>query len=314
MIATAAASKTATTPSRSQIAPPSTGPILLAVDASPDSDLGARAAIQLAGSLKRALHVVHCWFPLITPYGTAGGPVIDIDQTCRGPAAELLGTQVAELEHQGAQVAGQYLVMGRASEEIARLATGLDAQLIVIGSRGLGAVKRLVLGSVSEGVAHTATTPVLVVRGGGEVWPPEQILIGDDGSEQARRAAAAAAAIASATGAELTIATVIPHTWLEAASPGQVRAAEDARDAGHAMIREVADQLAGAYGIEAKTAVLFGDPAVTLISTAGAGPAPALIAVGSGGLGAIERLALGSVSTKVLRGAHGPVLISHRAR
>ena len=181
----------------------------------------------------------------------------------------------------------------------------------MIGSRGLGAVKRLVLGSVSEGVVHTAATPVLVVRGGEQAWPPQRILVGDDGSEEARRAAEAAAAIAVGMGAELTIATMISHAWLDAVSPGEARVAAAFRAAGEAMLDEIAGRLGAAYGIEVQTAVLYGDPAVTLISTAGAGPTPALIAVGSRGLGAIERMALGSVSTKVLHGAHGPVLISH---
>jgi nucleotide-binding universal stress UspA family protein len=305
------ASATATTSSRGPVAPSSSRPIVLAVDGSPDSGLAARAAADLAGSLKEELHLVHCWLPLITPYGPAGEPPINIEQAYREPAEELLRTHVQELEREGAQVAGHHLLMGRAIEQIPDLAARLGAQLIVIGSRGLGAVKRVVLGSVSEGVTHTAETPVLVVRGGGKVWPPDQILVGVDGSEQSRRVAESAALIATATGAELTIATVIPHAWIDAASPGDARAAEDARAAGEAMTREVADQLVTAFGIAAKTVVLFGDPADTLISAAAPGSTPALIAVGSRGLGPIGRLALGSVSTKVLHGTHGPVLISH---
>lgn len=307
------ASETTTTPTSPIVGPALTGPILLAVDGSPDSDLATRAAVDLARGMKQGLVAVHCWLPLITPYGPAGEPAIDIELACREPAEALLRAQVEELERQGTQVAGQYLLLGLPSEQIPDLAARLGAQLIVIGSRGLGAVKRLVLGSVSEGVVHTATTPVLVVRGGRNAWPPEQILIGDDGSEYSRRAAHAAAAIASATGAALTVATVIPNAWLDVASSGEARAREAARAAGETMTREVADQLVAAYGVEPRTAVLFGDPVVTLIATAAGGSTPALIAVGSRGLGALERLALGSVSTKVLRGAPGPVLISHSA-
>jgi hypothetical protein len=52
------ASETATTPSRDQVAPASTGPILLVVDGSPDSDLATEGAIDPAINLKRELHIV----------------------------------------------------------------------------------------------------------------------------------------------------------------------------------------------------------------------------------------------------------------
>jgi nucleotide-binding universal stress UspA family protein len=56
-----------------------------------------------------------------------------------------------------------------------------------------------------------------------------------------------------------------------------------------------------------------GDAAACLIEAAEEGaPERALIAVGSRGLGAAQRLRVGSVSTKVLRAARGPVLVVHR--
>ena len=55
---------------------------------------------------------------------------------------------------------------GRAAEEISGLAEELGVDLVVVGSRRVGTVKRLTTGSVSEGVAHLADCPVLVVRGG----------------------------------------------------------------------------------------------------------------------------------------------------
>ena len=75
--------------------------------------MAVRVATDLAAGLKCPLHVVHCWVPLIIPTGPAGGLVIDIEQTYREPAQELLGTQVEGLEQLGAQVAGKHLLMGR---------------------------------------------------------------------------------------------------------------------------------------------------------------------------------------------------------
>jgi hypothetical protein len=59
---------------------------------------------------------------------------------------------------------------------------------VVVGSRGLGAVKRLVVGSVAEGVVRLAPCPVLVMRGGKGAWPPSRIVVGYDPSEGAKEA------------------------------------------------------------------------------------------------------------------------------
>ena len=55
-------------------------------------------------------------------------------------------------------------VDGFAVEEICRKASEFDAQLIVVGSHGWGPARRLLSGSVSTGLVHSAPCPVLVVR------------------------------------------------------------------------------------------------------------------------------------------------------
>src|SRR3712207_9215315 len=81
-------------------------------------------------------------------------------------------------------VAGAHLRKGRPAEEIVALAEELDAGLVVLGSRGLGLVKRLVVGSVAEGVVSLAPCPVLVVRGGEAAWPPSRVVVGDRSEER----------------------------------------------------------------------------------------------------------------------------------
>ena len=56
------------------------------------------------------------------------------------------------------------LLAGSPVDEIVAYADSLDADLIVLGSRGRGAIATAVLGSVSRGVLHEAHRPVLVVR------------------------------------------------------------------------------------------------------------------------------------------------------
>jgi nucleotide-binding universal stress UspA family protein len=58
----------------------------------------------------------------------------------------------------------------------------------------------------------------------------------------------------------------------------------------------------------------FDDPAVAILEVAKEGEEPTLIAVGSRGLGKVQRMRLGSVSTKVVRAATGPVLVHPHAQ
>jgi nucleotide-binding universal stress UspA family protein len=60
------------------------------------------------------------------------------------------------------------LASGNPVEEIIRYADAIEADLIVVGSRGHGAVSSVLLGSVSRGVLHRASRPVAVVRGAPE--------------------------------------------------------------------------------------------------------------------------------------------------
>lgn len=72
--------------------------------------------------------------------------------------------EVERMEGAGTQVARAHLSSGRADEEIVVLAEELGTDLIVLGCRGLGGVKRALMGSVSESVVRHAHCPVMVAR------------------------------------------------------------------------------------------------------------------------------------------------------
>jgi nucleotide-binding universal stress UspA family protein len=57
------------------------------------------------------------------------------------------------------------LLKGNPADEIVTFADVIDADLIVVGSRGHGAIVSTLLGSVSRGVLHESRRPVLIVRG-----------------------------------------------------------------------------------------------------------------------------------------------------
>lgn len=68
-------------------------------------------------------------------------------------------------EHGGAEVRIEpHVLAGPAAKEIARVASQVRADLVVVGSHGRRGVKRMVLGSVAEEVLRVARCPVLVMR------------------------------------------------------------------------------------------------------------------------------------------------------
>jgi nucleotide-binding universal stress UspA family protein len=79
------------------------------------------------------------------------------DRTSLVEAAELAAERGVEVKTE--------LLAGNPADEIVAYADSIDADLIVIGSRGHGTIASALLGSVSRAVLHDSRRPVLVVRG-----------------------------------------------------------------------------------------------------------------------------------------------------
>ena len=136
--------------------------ILLATDGSQDA-LALRAALDLSSSTASELHVVHAWqaFP---EYSHPSIAMASDSALYEREAQEVLFEQLDKIEEAGAIAVGAHLKRGRAAETITDVAKDLGAGLIVMGSRGLGGVRRALMGSVSDSVVRHAHCPVLVVR------------------------------------------------------------------------------------------------------------------------------------------------------
>ena len=170
-------------------------------------------------------------------------------------------------------------------------------------------MKRLLVGSVSGSVVHHAKRPVLVVRGGAGQWSPVRVVIGDDLSEDARSAAELGVTLGKLMEAE----TLLVHTY-EGMPPHPETLPRDDRELYETMVEKHLEQvepalegraaeLADAHGLRPRVRIVPGESAQVLSEVAEEGGIPSLLVVGSRGLGAGERMLLGSVSTKVLSGA-----------
>jgi len=123
-------------------------------------------------------------------------------------------------------VARAHLRVGRPDKEIVDLAEEIDAGLVVVGSRGLGGVRRALVGSVSDSVVRHAPCPVLVVRQARNGHPrgrtrregawesecvPNEDPLGADGSTDSSLTVRVAAHVSKGIGSELHVVHVLPQ-------------------------------------------------------------------------------------------------------
>ncbi len=163
------------------------------------------------------------------------------------------------------------------------------------------------MGSVSERVVSLAPCAVLVVRG---VWPPGRVVVGDDSSEEARKAGELAATIGELFGASTLLVCAYPplRNYAPRFPPSALMYGDVPRELEEAL-EQRATELEELLGTRPQVRAVAGDAAAIIQAAAKEGDEPTLTAVGSRGLGAARRVVVGSVSTRVLRAANGPVLI-----
>jgi nucleotide-binding universal stress UspA family protein len=137
--------------------------ILLPTDGSEEATLATQTVTDLGERTGSELHVVHVGEIPHTHYPDRYGYRALYEEDER-EARQLLEAQVEKMQAAGATVAQAHLRMGRADEEVVVLAEELGVDLIAMGGRGLGGVRRALMGSVSDSVVRHAHCPVLVVR------------------------------------------------------------------------------------------------------------------------------------------------------
>jgi len=190
------------------------------------------------------------------------------------------------------------------------LAAAEGADLLVVGARGLGGFRGLLLGSVSQQCLHHASGPVAVVHGErtGDSGTCGRVVVGIDASDAADAALRWAVADAAARRSVLEVV----HAWevpvnygpVVGTFPYDVAAIESAA---HRLVDEVvADATASAPDVVVERAVVAGGAASSLLDAAKDAD---LLVVGRRGLGGFRRLLLGSVADHVARHADTTVVV-----
>jgi nucleotide-binding universal stress UspA family protein len=142
--------------------------IVVGVDYEELGEAALRTAFALASSAgSTEVHPVHVRSPL-EGFPISGRTVAKIDndlETLRTYVGEILGDWLEEHDDAVIPEVSAHVTNGRPAEALVRVAAGLRAGLIVVGTHGRRGLSRAILGSVAGAVVEKATCPVLVVRG-----------------------------------------------------------------------------------------------------------------------------------------------------
>ncbi|GAA2287392.1 universal stress protein [Nonomuraea roseoviolacea subsp. roseoviolacea] len=266
--------------------------LVVGVDGS-DAGLAAVAwAMQEAVIRRATVRVVHVM------------PSFELDGHRRESARTVVADALrrARLEQENVEVDAQLLT---GDPRLGLIRASKDAELLVVGSHGLGGLWELAVGSVALGVPGQATCPVAVIRTL-PVQPRNEIVVGVDGSEGGRAAIEFAFTEAALRGGEVHAVHAVSH----AAGGRGPEAGPDSDIAAGAEQCLMTEALAGFSkrypDVKFVERLELGRPAEVLREvSAGAG----LLVVGSRGRGPVAGYFLGSVSNALLQHAPCPLVV-----
>jgi nucleotide-binding universal stress UspA family protein len=284
--------------------------VLIGVDGSEDSRSALQWGAGIAERLGASIHVMRAWqYPSDAILSIGRLELPPPDKAAARIEAELR-VLLEETLGQRAEQATVEVARGPAAGVLLHAAES-HPRMVVVGSRGLGGFKGLMLGSVGRQLAEHVTCPVTVVRPGAPAAPfrLETIVTAHDGSPNASHAMDVAAAIATQLGAQLVVASAAPP------AAGERRGGVESRT----NLSERREQLETwcaplrDAGVEHHIAVVEGDARTALLDVVRDRYADLLV-VGSRGRGPVAKLLLGSVASSLAQHSEQPVMIVPQPR
>lgn len=269
--------------------------IVLATDGSDQAQAAVDATIALGRDSSAEVNVVHVW----------NGE--DHGEARRRMAGTLYRLRVGGLV---AEPKLSQASRDQVASTICQAARDFDADLIVLGSRGLSDWESIYKHSVSHQVLSATDCPVLVVRGrpGGGAGGPRRVLLAIAGGHDVAPGVRAALAAAKPAGSRVMVVHVA-QTIVGVQGEAYIEPEDEIHMTMAGAIARVEEA-----GVKAEGVVAHAGPVAKSVAEIAAGWNADLIVVGSSRMGDIGSLLLGSVSHNLLHGADRPVLIAERVK
>jgi len=274
--------------------------IVVGVDATPESQIALRWAVETAEARGLAVRVVRAYldemlrWPAVMAEGQLPAPMpVDLYQD------ELDAAVRYAQDRLGYDGGSGWLADADPADAI--LVEAAEAEMVVVGTRSRNKLSAVMLGSVATAVASKAPCPVVVVRGERRTGP---VVVGTDGSPDSEDAVAFAFEEAARTGH----AVKVVYCW----QPQQEHV--DPIESTHELLTNWLAESVAPYrdkypAVTVSASVLEGRPAARLVELS---EDASLVVVGSRGRGGVTGLLLGSVSQSLLHHADSPVAVVRR--
>ncbi|WP_330472930.1 universal stress protein [Terrabacter sp. C0L_2] len=290
--------------------------IVVGYDGSPGARLALDWAVETAKRDERPLTLLHCVGLTMTPTFRAYDPGVQAkayDEMSRGVLSEAIEIAAKALDRKEIHPLS---VIGSAAAELVGVSS--QADLVVTGSRGHGAISGGLLGSTSYAVTAHAHCPAVVVRGQSVVHagPSHPVVAAFDDSKNAQKALETAIQVAVAAEAPLHVVAVDNVGGLEAwPETDTMLGREEMMEQMHRRVGEtlkhVADDAQRAHpGLQVQTNLLGGGAGAAIAAYA-VDVKAGLVVLGSRGHGGFTGMLLGSVSHRVVHDAPCPVMVIH---
>jgi len=293
--------------------------ILVPVDGSPFGEYGLGQALEIAEKAQAVVHVamVHVPDTYTEVFPTHSQDLEFAAKTREKTYLDDLKSRVAALSDAKVQY---HHLEGIVAETLEEEVAERKIDLIVMSSHGWGYVTRAILGSTTDRLVRRLTVPTLIAhppenfQGLARPKPVRRMLITLDGSELAEKILPPALELGNLWRAEFGLLKIVrPPAHLiglfttQKTSQADHELIEKARDKGVKYL----EQIVRSHALVASTKLLVHPrPSEAIIGEITAGGWN-MVAMATHGRGGVRRLALGSVSDKVMRGSPVPVLIYH---
>jgi nucleotide-binding universal stress UspA family protein len=285
--------------------------ILVGVDGSPASDAAVAWASREAVSRRIPVTLMHVVAPIVVGW-PVGQLYADMPEWQKANARHVIehARKILTAVLDESEAPEIHTETAYSSTVPTLIEASKEAWMVVVGSQGMGALGRLVLGSVSTALIQHAHCPVAVIRSGGVATPDRNapVLVGVDGSAASEAATALAFDEASHRGVDL----VALHAWSDVAVFPIL--GMDWRDRESQGEEVLAERLAGWQekypDVHVQRLLVCDKPARWLIQESARAQ---LVVVGSHGRGGFPGMLLGSVSSAVAHSAQIPVVVVRTA-